>query len=514
MRVDRVEALVIGGGVTGTGIARDLAMRGFDTMLVEAGDFSAGATGANHGMLHSGARYAVNDPISARECAGESAVLRRIARYCIEDTGGLFIATRQDDPTYLDRFLPACASAGVTAREIGVKEARELEPNLAQDIQAAVEVPDASIDPFFLTLGNVSSARRHGAVVFNHCPLQTLRRKNGAFEAIVGLGEERRTIRSEIIINAGGAWADQITSMVGAHIPLCVDKGSMVVLNGRLVNRLVNRLRPPSDGDILVPHRTGTILGTTSSPGVLKDIRATANEVRYLLNEAMAVVPTIGESRAVRAYAGVRPLLGTGSSGREASRAFQVIDHAADDIDGMISVVGGKLTTFRLMAEKAADLASIKLGRKGSCRTAVEEIVPYDSEASSDLTEEAARLRHGGAWKDVLSERSEPAWAGQGCGCEAVSRTEMAYFAASPDVRDIGDLMRRTRAGMGYCQASLCAVAMISALGQGVEELQAYYGERWKGTEPVLFGEQLRQEAFKAHLLKVYGIDPSREAGQ
>ena len=69
MRVDRVEALVIGGGVTGTGIARDLAMRGFDTMLVEAGDFSAGATGANHGMLHSGARYAVNDPI-CRECAG------------------------------------------------------------------------------------------------------------------------------------------------------------------------------------------------------------------------------------------------------------------------------------------------------------------------------------------------------------------------------------------------------------------------------------------------------------
>ena len=167
----------------------------------------------------------------------------------------------------------------MTAREIGVKEARELEPNLAQDIQAAVEVPDASIDPFFLTLGNVSSARRHGAAVFNHCPLLTLRRKNGAFEAIVGLGEERRTIRSEIVINAAGAWADQITSMVGAHIPLCVDKGSMVVLNGRLVNRLVNRLRPPSDGDILVPHRTGTILGTTSSPGVLKDIRATANEV-------------------------------------------------------------------------------------------------------------------------------------------------------------------------------------------------------------------------------------------
>jgi len=510
MRGNRPEVLVVGGGATGAGVARDLAMRGAQVMLVEAGDFAAGATGANHGMLHSGARYAVKDPASARECAAEGAVLRRIARFCIEDTGGLFVCAGKDDPAYLDRFLPACAAAGVEAKEISVEEARRLESCLASDIKAAVEVPDGSIDPFFLILGNVASAREHGAVVLNHRPLRRLRRKDGRFEAEVGSGRGRRAVRPEVVVNAAGAWAGEVASMVGASLPVCVDKGTMVVFNGRLVNRLVNRLRPPADGDILVPHRTSTILGTTSSRGSPHNVRATAAEVALLLDEAAAILPAIREARAVRAYAGVRPLLGTGAEGREASRTFQVVDHA-DEADGLISVVGGKLTTYRLMAEKAADAVMAKLGRGGACRTAAEEIMPYDGTPAQDLAAEAARLRHGARWHEIIGGQVSALGRQEGCGCEAVTCGELEGLAASPDVRDIGDLMRRSRAGMGYCQAGLCAMAMASALGQGRREVQAYYAERWKGVEPVLYGEQLRQEAFKSNLLRVYGIDHTAE---
>ena len=241
---------------------------GAKVLLTERGDFAAGATGANHGMLHSGARYAVNDPASARECAEEGRILKRIARFCIEDTGGLFVAAGEDDARYMDRFLPACRDAGIGVREIGVDEALEMEAGLDKSIQAAVEVPDASLDPFFLTLGNVNSARGHGATVLNHSPVQSIRRTGSGFEVTIGRGRRERRISADVIVNAAGSWAGEVAAMLGASIPICVDKGTLVVFNGRLVNRLVNRLRPPSDGDILVPHRTATILGTTSSPGM------------------------------------------------------------------------------------------------------------------------------------------------------------------------------------------------------------------------------------------------------
>jgi glycerol-3-phosphate dehydrogenase len=168
MKKERPEVLVIGGGATGAGIARDLAMRGADVFLTEAGDFASGASGANHGMLHSGARYAVKDPSSARECASECKVLKRIASFCIEDAGGTFVSLPSEDAEYPSCFLSACASTGVEAHEISVEEALKKEPNLNRDISMAVEVPDASVDPFFLVWGNVVSARKAGATVLNH----------------------------------------------------------------------------------------------------------------------------------------------------------------------------------------------------------------------------------------------------------------------------------------------------------------------------------------------------------
>src|SRR6056297_1497854 len=105
--------LIIGAGATGTALARDLSLRGADCILVEKGDINAGASGANHGLLHSGARYIISDPAAAAECHAENRILKQTAPQCIENTGGLFVAMQGDDEKYIADFPGACKKSGI-----------------------------------------------------------------------------------------------------------------------------------------------------------------------------------------------------------------------------------------------------------------------------------------------------------------------------------------------------------------------------------------------------------------
>ncbi|MDE6792659.1 MAG: FAD-dependent oxidoreductase, partial [Muribaculaceae bacterium] len=162
------DVIVIGGGATGAGTARDCAMRGLKTILIERLDFTAGATGRNHGLLHSGARYAHTDPESAAECIKENMILKRIARHCIEETGGLFVSLPEDGLDYHAAFVEDCRKAGISAEELDPKEALRLEPSVNPDIIGAVKVPDGSVDPFRLTTANVMAAKMNGADVLTY----------------------------------------------------------------------------------------------------------------------------------------------------------------------------------------------------------------------------------------------------------------------------------------------------------------------------------------------------------
>ena len=120
MRRIRTDILVIGGGATGTGVLRDLAMRGFKCVLVERRDLAYGTTGRYHGLLHSGGRYVVKDPQAAKECFEENQILRRIMPQCIEDTGGFFVLTPYDDPTYVPKFLEGCQKAQIPIESLSL----------------------------------------------------------------------------------------------------------------------------------------------------------------------------------------------------------------------------------------------------------------------------------------------------------------------------------------------------------------------------------------------------------
>ncbi len=159
------DVIIIGGGATGAGIARDCALRGLRVILVERHDIATGATGRNHGLLHSGARYAVTDAESARECISENQILKRIARHCVEPTNGLFITLPEDDLSFQATFIRACEEAGISAEAIDPQQARIIEPAVNPALIGAVKVPDGTVDPFRLTAANMLDAKEHGAVI-------------------------------------------------------------------------------------------------------------------------------------------------------------------------------------------------------------------------------------------------------------------------------------------------------------------------------------------------------------
>ena len=226
------DVIVIGGGITGAGTARDCAMRGLKTLLVERYDLTTGATGRNHGLLHSGARYAVTDHESAEECIRENMILRNIARHCVEETDGLFITLPEDDMAYQATFIESCRRAGINAEAIDPAEARILEPAVNKDLIGAVRVPDGAVDPFRLTMANVYDARMHGADVLTYHEVVDLIKQGNRVVGVRLLNHHNRKIkdvRAQITINAAGIWGQKIVQMAGAQIGMFPAKGALLV---------------------------------------------------------------------------------------------------------------------------------------------------------------------------------------------------------------------------------------------------------------------------------------------
>src|SRR5918996_1468879 len=274
------DVVVVGGGVTGVAVLRDLALRGVHAVLVERFDLGTGTSGRWHGLLHSGARYAVRDQESARECIEENTTLRRIAPHTIEDIGGLFMLLPADDEAYAAQFVEGCRASGIATEELSAAEAHRREPLLAPDLKMAFAVPDGGIDSWSLLRSMAADAEARGCRV----------------------------------------------------------------LVRRYVRGVVNPCRKPADGDIIVPQHEVAILGTTSeqvpSPD---DISVPAADVDRMIDMCAQMVPAIAGGRVLRAFAGSRPLYkeeapagdsagGGGGDTREVSRTFTVRDHACREL--------------------------------------------------------------------------------------------------------------------------------------------------------------------------------------
>lgn len=523
------DVIIIGGGITGAGTARDCALRGLRTLLLERYDFSVGATGRNHGLLHSGARYAVNNPEAAIECIRENKILKNIAKHCIEDTGGLFITLPQDDINYQSVFVQACRNVGIQADILEPKEALKMEPSANPQLIGAVKVPDAAVDPFRLTMANIIDARRHGAIIRTYTQVVGLIRTGNRITGVKTVNtrsKEERVYESDIVVNAAGIWGHNIANLADININMLPTKGALLIFGHRINNIVINRCRKPSDADILVPADTISILGTTSTEIPYSEIdrmRVTVEEVDLLLKEGAQLAPKIAYSRIIRAYAGVRPLVVTDNhlDGRNTSRGYVCYDHSTrDGLDGFVSIIGGKLMTYRLMAEEVTDLVCSKLGVDVPCMTAKLPLPGSDNYAQEIYhkeTESAAgrakQNRFGSMTDNIISKNNIDS--ALVCECEQVSTAEIKYAIDYLGATNLFDLRRRTQLGMGPCQGQLCSGRGAGLLSEycpvkrdNIADLSAFLNERWHGVYPVAWGNTLSKVELTSWLYNgVCGLD-------
>jgi len=489
----------------------DLVLRGVRAALVEKDDLAAGTSARFHGLLHSGGRYAVNDIDAARECISENRILKRVAWHCVEDCGGYFLQMDGDDDGYVDRWVRACREAGITVGEADPGEVLRQEPCLSPSLKRAFSVPDAAIDGFRLVYTCARLARDRGAAVFPYTRVTRILTMGGRVEGVEAEGPAGvLRLACGIVVNAAGAFAGRVAHLAGVELAMAPNRGTMIVFNHKMAGRVLNRLAPPGDADIFVPHNTTMILGTTSVDiDEPDDYRPSPGEVERLLTRGGEMVADLGRYRMLRAYAGVRPLYAAGAAkGRGATRNFLLIDHAREDgLEGLVTITGGKFTTCRLMAEKTGDLVGAKLGRRSPCLTAERPMVEPGKKES-----ERVRRVFAPGWGDLVARRA--AWnldavlaqlagdklAGDNlCECEGVSLAEARAACREGAPRGLGEVRRRTRLGTGTCQGLFCGFRAAGLLVEDgllpPEKFQPIVAEflekRWRGQRAVLREREL-----------------------
>jgi glycerol-3-phosphate dehydrogenase len=296
-----------------------------------------------------------------------------------------------------------------------------------------------------------------------------------------------------------------------SDVNLLYSKGTLVISHDRLTNRVLHRLRPPSDGDILVPGGTVSVLGTTSiRVDELDRIIPTVEEVNSNIREGSAMVPALSQARYIRAFSRVRPLLqpGADASDREVTRGYSLIDHSAQ-LTNFCTITGGKLTTYRLMAEHASDLVAERLGNNVGCRT--RELSMPDGGACR-WTEPGASPKY---WFQANNPDDSIL-----CECEMVPQSAIdEIIKCAPDAggeMTLEAIALRSRVGKGPCQGSFCGMRIASYLYDrgyyrdkaGLVHLRQFLNERFKGVRSIIWGQQMAQmELSEALHCGLLGLD-------
>jgi glycerol-3-phosphate dehydrogenase len=380
--MSKPSVIIIGAGFTGVATAHDLAQRGVQVDVVERGPIANGTSGRTHGLLHSGGRYAVKDQESAIECIDENMILRKIVPEVIEPNGGLFVAVNESDLAYGEDFIEGTQACHIPIEEIKPEQALKMEPNLNPNLLAAFIVPDGTFDPLRLALSFAATAKSNGARFHTYTEV-----KNLIFDGqgnVTGVhvwdrtnGEER-DLHADITINATGAWAGEIAAMAEVEVPVKPTPGVMVAYDRRLVERSINRLNKPGDGDIVLPQRRMVVVGTTSySVDNLDYVPVIEEQIDQMLEQGSEMIPSIRQANPRGVYTATRPLVGAGTSGRSIARTFKFFDHEESGVGGFVTITGGKATTLRLMAEQTADHVCEKLGVSAPCMTKETPLLSY-----------------------------------------------------------------------------------------------------------------------------------------
>lgn len=384
------DLLIIGGGITGCGIARDAAMRGWRVALLEKDDFASGTSSRSSRLVHGGIRYLEHGHFGlVFEASRERRTLARIAPHLVRPQGFLWpvyegarvSAWKLRAALALYDFLAMFKNLGRT-RWLGADEIGDREPELRQHgLEAGAVYFDATTDDSRLTVVNARAAVDHGATLLNHARVTALG-ADGTTRTVTVVDQETGTqlvTHARVVVNAAGPWSDSVTQLA---VPTMVNhtvrpsKGSHILVpRERVGNRGAITITSPIDGRVMFVMPAGptgtefTIIGTTETEyeGPPDEVRATTSDIEYILRTANALFPAarLGMRDVISAWAGIRPLVPSGQ--KETGKVSR--EHSITMVaPGVIAVRGGKLTTYRDMASQAVHLAARQIGRRGERR--------------------------------------------------------------------------------------------------------------------------------------------------
>jgi glycerol-3-phosphate dehydrogenase len=513
------DLLVIGAGITGAGVARDAAMRGLRVLVLEAKDLAFGTSSRSSRLIHGGVRYLEQGELGlVYEALRERRLLYKIAGHIVQPARFLFPAYRGDRlPLWKLRLGLSLYDALSLYRSRGHRmlspaAARQLEPLLrAEDLRGAVTYEDAVTDDARLTLATLQDARRRGAQVLTYAPVAALRRDGELHVAELAGG---LCVRARAVVVAAGPWTSERLLGVAGRSLLSLSRGIHLVLRAADVpvrQPLVVQAKQERRILFVVPWGARTYLGTTDTayegdPGASG---ITAADVEDLFALVGHTLPTarLGRDRIVSAWSGVRPLVrAEGESTVELSRSHRLIETD----DGVIAVVGGKLTTYRAMSEEAVDAVVRRLRQRGALPAGVGRCQTHRHPLAPGLPLSAAELdepllgdlapRHGPYARRLVEHIAGDPASGQRLLDDLPYRwAEIDHAIAYEGVVHLEDLMRRriplglTDAELGVKVARTVAQRLVDAWGGSATDVKAEL-ERYRQAMAVETGRVLARD--------------------
>ncbi len=489
----RFDLLVIGGGIVGAGVARDAVMRGLAVALIEQQDFAGGTSSKTSKLIHGGLRYLEHGRLRlVYESVRERAVLRAIAPSLVHPLSILLPVTHEGArPMWKVRLglslydVLAAGRAMRFHRMLSPRRAVDSEPSLSTDgLRAAGLFWDCQMDDARLCLANILQAVGFGAVCCNYVRMKMLLKSNGqlcgalAEDVVTGRSIE---IQARIVVNATGPWSDGVRRLSdpGAAQRLAPTKGIHLILPAAVRQGLFVEARSDRRMIFVLPWGGYTLVGTTEGPvdHPLDALQATGREVDYLLTELNRALPShrFSEDDIVATYAGARPLLGFSGTSSQASREHRI---EVDDA-GLISIMGGKYTTYRLMAKQTVDLV-VRRERMRVDRSLTHELELIESMHPVTLEHWQALTRHldpdligrlltrygAGTFHLLRLIDADPALSRAVCPHHELIEAELVYALSHELACTLTDVLaRRTRIAWSSCQG-LDAISRIAALMQ------------------------------------------------
>lgn len=530
-----VDVVVIGGGVNGVGVARDLAMRGLRVALFERNDLAFGASGNSSGMIHGGPRYMTYDPHVTQTSCRDSGHIQRIAPHLLFRIPFIMPVEGHGKRakimlTLIDAFFEAYdryqpLKRGKPHAHLTPDEVRKLEPGIRGEIVGGVTFDEWGIDGARLCVANALDAMERGAKVFVGCTVEGIERREDTGEVTGVRYRDRMTGKSgrmtaSAVVNATGAWAPITTSLSGlspTQSRVRPGKGIHVIFDRRLTNYAISSKTIDGRQIFLEPWQNMSVIGTTDDDfyGDLDEVRATSEEVRYLVQGIARIFPDIRKARAIGTTAGVRPTLyAYGPSEDALSRDHAIIDHAPHGAPGLYSMIGGKLASYRLFAEEMADILAKRFDVGARCATHTSALPggdvavdPFKLAERSGIDAVAARrivYRHGSRALQIEERvRERPREARVVCPCEPVTEAEVRHVVKLELARTVGDVARRTRLGYGACGGMRCAARCGQIVAEevglspreGMRQALSFLTRQARTRSVALGPEQARQEA-------------------